>query len=492
MRKIIITSVVALSVGMGLGYLGTKNYATNTDAGASATEEKEVLYWAAPMDKNFRSDNPGKSPMGMDLIPVYKGGESNAEDANALKISAAVINNIGVRTETAIKSDMPREVDTVGYITFDEDLSSHVHVRTAGWVEKLYRKVVGEEVKKGELIFELYSPELVNAQIEFVQALRLKQSPLITASGERLKALGMAKEQIVTLQKTGEVKQLIEVRAPQDGIIIALNIGEGMHVTPGTTIFSLADLSTIWVKVDVFEGQSDWVKKGQQVTMTLPFLPGEKWSGEVDYVYPLVDVKSRTVQVRLTFPNEGGRLKPNMYGEIRIEGYPLENVVTIPREALIRSGKVDRVILAMEDNKFRPAQVLAGREFGDRVEIKSGLQEGETIVTSGQFLIDSEASLNSSFLRLLDTGANEDQKHQNTESMAEVHHGMGTLNSISDKGSVNLTHQAIVTLGWPEMTMDFNVADNVDISGFNIGDMVHFELSKTDNGIFVITKASKM
>lgn len=490
MRKIILTSVVALSVGAGLGHMVPELLGSESQSGSSSSKEKEVLYWVAPMDKNFRSDKPGKSPMGMDLIPVYEGEEAGSDDPNALKISAAVVNNIGVRTEAVKRIDMSREVDTVGYITIDEDRSSHVHVRTAGWVEKLHRKAAGEWVEKGELIFELYSPELVNAQSEFVQSLRLKQSSLLGASRERLRALGMSTTQINTLEKTGEVNQLIEVRAPQDGFIAALNIGEGMHVNPSKTVFSLADLSNVWVKVDVFEGQSDWVKEGQKVNMTLPFLPGENWPGTVDFVYPLVDPQSRTVQVRLAFPNKEGRLKPNMYGEIRIEAEPLEDIVTIPREALIRTGKTDRVILALEDNKFRPAEVVAGRESGDRIEVKAGLQDGEIVVTSGQFLIDSEASLNSAFLRLLDAGSSDEVVEQ--DAIPDVHHGMGTVNGISDEGIVNLTHRPIASLGWPEMTMNFKVASSVDLSVFDAGDMMHFELTKDEDGMYVITKASKM
>jgi len=489
MRKIILTSVVALSVGIGVGY---KIFGENNQSSAPAAKEKEVLYWAAPMDKSFRSDNPGKSPMGMDLIPVYKGEEAGADDPNALKISAAVINNIGVRTEAVKRMDMAREIDTVGYITIDEDRSSHVHVRTSGWVEKLHRKAAGEWVEKDELIFELYSPELVNAQSEFVQTLRLKQFSLTKAARERLKALGMTVPQIDELERSGEVKQRVEVRAPQDGFIAALNIGEGMHVSPSKTVFSLADLSNVWVKVDVFEGQSDWVKEGQKVNMTLPFLPGETWSGLVDYVYPLVDPRSRTVQVRLAFPNKEGRLKPNMYGEISIKAEPLENIVTIPREALIRTGKTDRVVLSLEDNKFRPAEVLIGRESGDRIEVKEGLRDGEVVVTSGQFLIDSEASLNSAFLRMLDAGSSDEASEEAPAEVADVHHAMGTVNSISDTGVVNLTHQPIATLGWPEMTMDFQVSSSVDLSEFDAGDMMHFELTKDADGMYIITNASKM
>ena len=491
MRKSNPIIAVALLAGAALGYFVGK---PGEPASMSTSSEREVLYWKAPMDPNYRSDKPGKSPMGMDLIPVYA-DEQAVDDPNAIKISAAVVNNLGVRTEAARVEDLAREIDTVGFVSIDEDKASHVHVRTSGWVEKLYRKAIGEEVKENELIFALYSPELVNAQTEFVQALRLKQQTLVGASKERLKALGMTVQQIAGLQRTGEVKQLIEVRAPQDGVIVDLQIGEGMHVTPGKTVFSLADLSTIWVKVDVFEAQSDWVKEGQPATMTLPFLPGESWVGEVEYVYPIVDAKSRTVQVRLAFENTDGRLKPNMYGEMSIAASPVRDVVSIAREALIRTGKTDRVILAVGDGKFRPAEVLAGRESGDRVEIVKGLRPGETVVTSGQFLLDSEASINSAFLRLLESDAEDEHAGHdmpNAEAASEVHHGMGTYNAITSEGAVNLSHEPIGSLDWPAMTMDFVVSPDVDLSNFQPGDGIHFELSRAGDGSFVITKAVKM
>jgi len=406
MRKTMNIAIAALMVGGGLGYgLSMLNGGGSDGSGGTpvSTDADKPLYWVAPMDPNYRRDEAGKSPMGMDLVPIYADTASGT-DSEGLMISAAVANNIGIRTDIATISAMTREIDTVGFIVMDDNKTSHVHVRTAGWVEKLYRKSMGEQVKKGELIFELYSPELVNAQIEFVQALRLKQAGLINASRERLLALGMTSPQVSDLEASKKIKQRIEVRAPQDGVIMALAVGEGMHITPDTTVFSLADLSSVWVKVDVFEGQSEWVAQGQTAKMTLPFLPGETWEGKVDYVYPIVDAMSRTVQVRLAFNNADGRLKPNMYGEVNIGAAPLEGVITIPREALIRTGKADRVILSLGGGRYQPAEVIAGRESDDRVEIKRGLSAGETIITSGQFLIDSEASLKGAFLRMLDSG----------------------------------------------------------------------------------------
>jgi len=412
MHKNTLITLAALAVGLGSGYGLSIAFSEAPSGPAEETGAREILYYEAPMDKNFRREEPGKSPMGMDLVPVYADDEESDEDA--LRISAAVENNIGVRTDRAVRADLAREVSTVGFIAIDEERATHVHVRTSGWIEKLYRKSVGESVKKGELIFALYSPDLVNAQAEYLQAIRLKQASLKNASAERLKSLGMMESQIKEVEANGKVKQLIEIRAPQDGVIIALNVGEGMYISPSETVFSLADLSQVWVQAEVFEGQSDWVQKGQMAQMTLPFLPGENWSGTVDYVYPIVDPKSRTVQVRLSFANADGRLKPNMYGEISIAAAPVLDVVSIPREALIRTGKTDRVVLALGDGRYRPAEVVAGRESGDRVEIKHGLSAGEAVVVSGQFLLDSEASINGAFLRLLGAASHD---HEAMEDM---------------------------------------------------------------------------
>jgi len=405
MHKNISIALGALALGLAIGYGVSIGFPGDVPDKAADTNVREILYYEAPMDKNFRRDKPGQSPMGMDLVPVY--ADEQGMDADALWINAAVENNIGVRTDRAIRADLAREVSTVGFIAIDEELSTHVHVRTSGWIEKLHRKTVGESVRKGELIFSLYSPDLVNAQAEYIQAIRLKQISLKNASAERLKSLGMMDSQIKEVEASGKVKQLIEIRAPQDGVITALMVGEGMFISPSETVFSLADLTEVWVQVEVFEGQSDWVKKGQMARMTLPFLPGESWSGTVDYVYPIVDPVSRTVQVRLSFENARGRLKPNMYGEISIDAAPALDVVSIPREALIRTGKTDRVVLALGGGRYRPAEVVAGRETGDRVEIKQGLSAGETVVVSGQFLLDSEASINGAFLRLMNAGPDE-------------------------------------------------------------------------------------
>lgn len=397
-------STLLIAVGV-LGGVILMQFIGDGNNDESGSGELKVLYWQAPMDPNYRSDKPGKSPMGMELIPVYE-GEDNQGTEPALRISPAVINNIGVRTDLVTRQTLSREINTVGFITHDDDLTSHVHTRTEGWIENLIIKTAGEPVKKNDVIFQMYSPNLVNAQAEYLQALRISNKSLAEASRQRLLALGMTATQINKLTEKKEIDQLVDVTAPQDGFVTALNVGEGMFIKPGTTVFSLSDLRSIWVMVDIFEDQANWVAEGQHAEMRLPFIPGKAWHGKVDYVYPTIDPKSRTVQVRLEFKNADELLKPNMYADVTVHGNAQENALSIPREALIKTGQSERVIIDLGDGRFRPAKVTTGIESGGRVEILEGVKEGERIVVSGQFLIDSEASLDASFLRM---GVEEDR-----------------------------------------------------------------------------------
>lgn len=363
---------------------------------ASVKKEKKLLYWVAPMDANYRRDAPGKSPMGMDLVPVYDDGE----DGITVKISPAVENNMGVRTAMVKKDTLWRRIDTVGYVDFDENKISHVHLRIQGWIEKLLIKSEGERVKEGQLLFEVYSPELVNAQEEYLQALRSGHKGLLSASRERLEALGISKTQINQVNKTRKASQFVKIFAKQDGIVSKLNVREGMFVMPQKEVMSLADLSNIWILAEVFESQANWVKTGQSAEVKLSYLPGRVWHGEVEYIYPSLDPKTRTLKVRLRFDNKDEALKPNMFADVTIYGGAKREVISIPREALIRSGNDERVIVALGEGRFQPREVTAGIESGEYIEIIKGLTTEDKVVTSGQFLIDSEASLKASIARM--------------------------------------------------------------------------------------------
>lgn len=442
--------------------------------------EKKLLYYRHPHNPTITSDKPMKDEMGMDYVPVYDDG-----GGLSVRISPAVENNMGVRTAIAEYNKLWRRVETVGYVDFDENRIAHIHLRTKGWIEKLLVKSEGERVKKGQLLFEVYSPDLVNAQEEYLQALATGSRRLIPASKERLVALGISDRQIKQLGKTRKVTQYVQVYAPQDGIIDKLNVREGMFVMPQKEVMSLADLSSVWLLAEVFEKQADWIRTGQSADVTLAYLPGRTWEGEVEYIYPSLNPKTRTLKVRLRFDNADESLKPNMFANVTIYAGPKSEIIVIPREALIRTGTEERVILSMGNGRYQPRKVVAGIESGDWVEISHGLDEGDVVVTSGQFLIDSEASLKASFKRM--SSANTDSAMKTGRTMkSEAITGTGIIHNIfTDDNKVNISHEPIPELKWPEMTMDFQVSSDVNLDEFKPDDKVMFELEEGQDGYVI-------
>jgi Cu(I)/Ag(I) efflux system membrane fusion protein len=350
------------------------------------------------MHPQIIKDEPGSCPIcGMDL--VEKVSERGSEGLT-VRINPEVINNMGVRTALAEKGRLWRRIDTVGYVDYNETGLSHVHLRTDGWIERLYVNSVGQRVQAGDRLLDIYSPTLVNAQEEYLQALASGNKSLLQASYDRLLSLGVSKDQIGKLKKSGRVSQTTTIYARKGGVVSRLNTPEGMYVKPASEVMSLADLSSIWLLAEVFEQQVDWVKEGQPAEVSLSFLPGRQWEGQVEYIYPELDPVTRTLKVRLRFDNPDELLKPNMYAKVSIYTGAKNNIVFIPREALIRTGLEQRVILDLGEGRYAPRKVKAGLETGDYVEILEGLSEGEKVVTSGQFLIDSEASLKASLMRM--------------------------------------------------------------------------------------------
>ena len=372
-------------------------------AGTASVEQAqdEPLYWVAPMDPDYRREGPGKSPMGMDLVPVY--AEHKAADKNGagtVTISPQVINNLGVRTATVRRESLPTQIRTVGYVQYDEDRLIHIHPRVEGWIERLYVKAAGDPVLEGQSLYELYSPQLVNAQEELMLALKRNNARLVQAAEDRLLALQLSPAIIAGLKRDRQVQQTVTFHAPQSGVVDNLNIREGFYVKPGTTLMSIGALDDVWVEAEVFERQAAQVAVGQPVIMTLDYLPGSEWRGSVDYIYPSLDEKNRTLRVRLRFPNATGSLKPNMFVQVLIQSGPDDPVLLIPREAVIRTGNQDRVVLALGDGHFKSVAVALGRLDEQYAQILDGLEQGDTVVVSAQFLLDSESSKHSDFLRL--------------------------------------------------------------------------------------------
>lgn len=371
-----------------------------TAAEIASSDSREPLYWVAPMDPNFKSDKPGKSPMGMDLIPVYEDGGSTDDPAGTVRISPAVVNNLGVRTAPVIQGRLPNNITTVGYVQFNEDEMAHVHPRVEGWIETLYVKAEGEQVEKGKPLYTLYSPTLVNAQEEFLLALNRGNQRLVSAAEERLLALNVPAYLVGQLRKNREVQRTMTVYAPASGVIENLNVREGMFIKPGDRVLSIAALDEVWVIGEVFESQLSAVEAGNRVVMSLDYMPGRQWTGYVDYLYPEINPQTRTARVRMRFDNADGALMPGMFARMDVQGKRGKRQFLVPREAVIRTGKSDRLVLALEEGAFKSVNVSVGR-VGDRyAQILDGISPGDTVVTSAQFLIDSESSKTSDFLRM--------------------------------------------------------------------------------------------
>jgi Cu(I)/Ag(I) efflux system membrane fusion protein len=359
-------------------------------------------YWVAPMDANYRRDKPGKSPMGMDLIPVFKDTD---DDLGVVRISPDVINNLGVRTALVTRDVLRAEIRTVGYVKYDEDQLKHIHPRVEGWIENLYVKAAGDPITKNQPLYDLYSPQLVNAQEEYLLALSRNNNSLISASENRLKALQLSPSFINQLGKNKKVQQTITFDAPQDGVIDNLNIREGFFVKPGTTLMSIAVLDQVWVEAEIFERQAALVKIGLPVTMTVDYMQGHVWEGQVDYVYPTLDPKNRTARVRLRFENADKLLKPNMFTGVVIHRQSDAPTLLVPKQAVIRTGARNVVVQALGNGKFKSIEVELGASDGTNIAISKGLKEGETVVVSAQFLLDSESSKDSDFKRMDYSGA---------------------------------------------------------------------------------------
>ena len=424
----LVTVIVAVALGFTVGRLD--NDSKPSSDGGSSTPERDILYWVAPMDPNYRRDEPGQSPMGMDLVPVY------ADEVDAVPgtvaIDPTVVNNLGVRSVPAERGPLPRLVETVGYVNYDEETLQHVHTRVDGWIEKLAVTATGDPVKQGELLFELYSPTLVAAQQEYLMAVRSNNQVLLTASQDRLEALGVTEREIERLRQNEAPSQRVRVYASADGVVAHLGVREGIFVTPATEVVSIARLDQVWVHAEVFERQSAWVQPGQKAIVSLDYLPGKRWEGTVDYVYPELDPDTRTLRVRIRFDNEGETLRPNMFARVTLLGSPGDPVVHVPREALIRGSSTDRVVLDLGDGRFRSQPVVVGIESGDRVEITAGLAAGDRVVASGQFLIDSESNIDGALKRMDDAAPAVDHSdhdmpmdHSMDQSMDHSQHATG-------------------------------------------------------------------
>ncbi|MEC6798617.1 efflux RND transporter periplasmic adaptor subunit [Photobacterium sp. S4TG1] len=476
-------AAVALLIGTAIGVSATyymSHHSVSMDSKAT-TSNSEPLYWVAPMDPNYQRDKPGKSPMGMDLIPVYAEKDAAKENvAGTVIIDAAVENNLGVKTAAVIKQKLTPKIDTIGYVDFDESQLWQTNIRVSGWVQKLYVNAVGEQVHKGDVLFTLYSSELVKSQQELLNAYRTGRSGLMQGARDRLAALGVDKQQIKHIIKTGKATKTIEVKAIADGVIASLNIREGGYLSPAQAAISAGPLNEVWVNAEIFERQAHWITTGSKANMTLDAIPGQQWQGKVDYVYPILDPKTRTLRMRLKFANHNEQLKPNMFANITLTPKTDTAVLTIPTQAVIRSGNMTRVVLAEGNGKYRSVKIRIGREADNLVEVIAGLTTADRIVTSAQFMLDSESSKSADLSRI--------NGIDSVDKATTITWAQGEITAINaDQTILTINHQPVSTWNWPAMTMDFNIDKNIKIKDLVVGQQIKFELQKTaDNQYNII------
>jgi len=402
-RVVALTTVLTLLLaGSGaylLGYLGpqhTQPISPETENGGA--QGRKIAYWRAPMNPAEIYDKPGKSAMGMDLVPVY---EDELVGGVNISIDPVVRQNMGIRTAAVEKGPLVHTIRTYGHVTYNETLTAQVSPKFNGWIEELYVDFTGKFVEKNEPLFTIYSPELFSAQEEYRLAFRStsrqagsQSREMLESARRRLQYFDIPRSEIEAIEKTGEIKKNVMIRSPFSGVVIAKNAVKGMNVKAGTMVYTIADLSRVWVEAHIFEYELPWVKEGQEAVMTLPYLPGKAFYGKVTYVYPYLQQKTRDVIIRLEFENPGHALKPDMYADVRIQSEQEGEGILIPSEAIIRSGERTIVFVVREKGRFTPREITPGLALeNDKVQVLEGLAPGDIVVTSGQFLLDSESKL---------------------------------------------------------------------------------------------------
>ena len=475
MKKLSLSLIVLVALAAG-GYGGYRfahhrlMSAAASQAAAQAQAGKQVLYWYDPMYPQQKFDKPGKSPfMDMQLVPKYAGEEA---DPGTVSISPRVVQNLGVRVAEAKRGAIEQRFEAVGSVAFNERGVVQLQSRAMGFVEKLHARAPLDPVKKGAALVEILYPEWAGAQEEYLLLRKSSSSELAQAARQRLLLLGMSEAQIAAVEKDDKVRNRFTLNSPISGVIAELGVREGMNVMPGMTLFRLVDLSTVWVNAEVPETQAAWVTPGAAVRAQVPGYPGRVFEGRVGALLPEVNATTRTVRTRIELANPGALLKPGMFATVDFSQGAKRESVLVPSEAVIRTGTRNVVIMALGEGRFRAADVELGFESGGQSEIRQGLAAGDKVLLSGQFLIDSEASLTATVARL--EGSQEEPPASGNEA---VHKGRGTVAELdAQERRVEIDHGPIPAMKWPAMKMGFLVEDKEQLASLRKGDAVEFEL----------------
>lgn len=381
---------------------------------AAAPAHGKILYWKSPMNPNYISKTPGKDPMGMELVPVYAGQTPQGEPG-VVRLDPATIQKIGVKTITVRRQALTHNIRTVGGVTYDDSTVRSISPKISGWVEQQHVNFAGQVVRRGEPLVSIYSPELVSTQQEYLLALRYEKQlrnstldgaradarDLVKSAEIRLRYWDISRAQIAALRERGKITRTMVLHAPFKGIVLTKNVLQGGHVQAGQSLYTLADISTVWVYADVYQYEAPWLKLGQSATMTLAYQPGLTYHGRVVYIYPYLNNKTRTLRVRMAFRNSLDlALKPGMWANVTLHSTITHEGLAVPVDAVIRTGNRNIVMVALGGGRFAPRTVKLGAEAGNRYEVLSGLHAGEKIVTSAEFLINSESSLQSALSKM--------------------------------------------------------------------------------------------
>lgn len=463
--------------------LGDKSSGAASAAAGTGESGKKILYWHDPMVPSQKFDKPGKSPfMDMQLVPVYAGADG---DEGKVVISPRVQQNLGIRTALVSRSRFSPSLQAVGSVAYNERAVVMVEARSAGFVERLHVRAVQDPVKKGQPLVELYIPEWIAAQEEYISVKRM-QGPgtdaMLSGAKQRMRLVGMSDGQVRQVESSNKVNARMTLTSPVSGIVSELNVREGMTVAPGAPLFRINGLDTVWINAEVPETRAASLSPGTLVTAQIPALPGVSLKGKVSALLPEVNASTRTLKARVEIANPGHRIVPGMFATLSFTPQASAEVLTVPSEAVIRTGTRSVVMLAVGDGRFQSVDVVVGSESSGETEIRSGLEAGQKVVVSGQFLIDSEASLKGTTTRMNDVPPA-------AVSQAPVA-ARGKVEEI-DGDMLTISHDPIPQLKWAAMTMPFKLKALTLASGLQVGDVVDFELMALKDGTYQITSLRK-
>jgi RND family efflux transporter MFP subunit len=457
--------------------------ATNTTTGNKG--ERKIKYYRSTMMPGEIRQTPGKDSMGMEMAPVYE-DEAGSAAAQTITVDPVTTQNMGIRTALVTRGPLRRVIRTVGTIDYNETALEEVTTKFKGWIEKLYVDATGQQVHRGDPLFEVYSPELYSAQREYLLAIEQGTNTsdlfsLKTSALTKLKFFDISAAQIAELERTGQPTKTLRILAPMDGFVIEKMVVQGQMVDPGMKIYRLADLGLVWVQAQVYEQDLVYIKLGQEAIVTLSYLSDREFRGRVTYIYPNVDEKTRTARVRMEFHNPGYFLKPGMFATVQLTSELSPSVLLVPDMAILRSGEQNTIFVALPGGKFDPRTVTLGPQAeNDTYQVISGLKEGERIVTSGQFMLDSESQLREAIQKMLEPKKTSETKRPSTmarESMAGDH-----LHTNAPAASMEETNIKYVCPMPEHVSIQYDHPGNCPICGMSLVPVTAATLEKLQPG----------